>query len=77
MAKELTLFPIPVLAWVNTYKSPEARDEELPQLMSNKLRAQMPTRATAKTIFFDICTPSRFPFDGDAPPAVTVTEACG
>src|ERR1700682_3129712 len=70
MAKELTLFPVPLLPWVSTYKSPDGRDEELPQLTRNKLRAHMPTRATTPPIFFDICSPSRFPPAGDALPAV-------
>src|ERR1700675_3947266 len=61
IAKELTLFPDPLLPWVSTYKSPEGRDEELPQLSRNKLRAHIPTRATTPPFFFDICSPSRFP----------------
>jgi hypothetical protein len=77
MAKELTAFPVPLLPWVSTYKSPEGRDEELPQFNRNKLRALMPASATTPPIFFDICSPSRFPSAGDALPAVTETEACG
>src|SRR5208282_470477 len=77
MAKELMLFPKPKLPWVSTYKTPEGRDEELPQLSRNKLREHRPTSATTPPIFFDICSPSRFPSAGDALPAVTETEACG
>jgi len=91
MAKELTLFPVPLLPCVSTYKSPEGREEELPQLSKNKLRAHTPTSAIATPMFFDICSPkgsphrallpigvvSRFPSEGDALPAVTETEACG
>src|SRR5450631_981363 len=77
MAKELTLFPVPLLPCVSTYKSPEDREEELPQLSRNKLRAHMPTSATTTLIFFDICSPSRFPSAGNVLPAVTVPEACG
>jgi hypothetical protein len=77
MAKELTLFPVPLLPWVSTYKSPDGRDEELPQFTRNKLRAHMAASATTPPIFFDICSPSRFPSAGDALPAVTETEACG
>src|ERR1700716_4287552 len=80
MAKELTLFPLPLLPWVSTYKSPDGRDEELPQLSRNKLRAQMPANAMTSPIFFDICSPkgsptgalfadwvvSRFPSAGNA-----------
>src|SRR6267378_8238786 len=77
MAKELTLFPVPLLPWVSTYKSPDGRDEELPQLSRNKLRAHMPASATTTPIFFDICSPSRFPSASDALPAVTEIEACG
>jgi hypothetical protein len=61
MAKELTAF----------------REEELPQFSRNKLRAHMAASATTPPIFFDICSPSRFPSAGDALPAVTETEACG
>jgi hypothetical protein len=74
---ELTLFPDPLVPWVSTYKSPEGRDEELPQLSSNKLRAHSPTSTTPIFNFFDIFSPSRFPSAGDALPAVTETEACG
>src|SRR6202158_6594916 len=77
MAKELTAFPAPLPPWVSTYKSPEDREEELPQFSRNKLRAQMAASATTPPIFFDICSPSRFPSAGDALPAVTETEACG
>jgi hypothetical protein len=77
MAKELTAFPAPLLPWVSTYKSPDGRDEELPQFTRNKLRAHMAASATTPPIFFDICSPSRFPSAGDALPAVTETEACG
>src|SRR6266403_5818947 len=77
MANELTLFPRPLLPWVSTYKSPDGRDEELPQLSRNKLRAHTPTSATTTPIVFDICSPSRFPSAGDVLPAVTETEACG
>src|SRR5450759_851992 len=76
-AKEVTLFPTPLLPWVSTYKTPEGREEELPQLSRNKLRAHRPTSATTPPIFFDICSPSRFPSAGDVPPAVTETEARG
>src|SRR3982074_445296 len=91
MANMLTAFPVPLLPWVNTYKSPDGRDEELPQFTRNKLRAHMAASATTPPIFFDICSPkgssmarfspigvvSRFPSAGDALPAVTETEACG
>jgi hypothetical protein len=82
MAKELTFSPMPVgpcwlVPWVSTYKIPEGREEELPQLSRNKLRAHMATSATTPPILFDICTPSRFPSAGDALPAVTEPEACG
>jgi hypothetical protein len=77
MAKELTLFPTPLLPWVSTYKTPEGLEEELPQLSRNKLRAHMPASAMTPPIFFDICSPSRFPSAGDALPAVTEIEACG
>src|SRR5450755_4769521 len=77
MANELMLLPVPLLPWVRTYKTPEGREAELPQLSRNKLRAHMPASATTKPIFFDICSPSRFPSAGDALPAVTETEACG
>src|SRR5208337_4469130 len=61
MANELTLFPTPLLPWVSTYKSPEGREEELPQLSRNKLRAHMPASATTTLIFFDICSPTGVP----------------
>src|SRR6202171_3106859 len=77
MAKELTAFPVPLLPWVSTYRSPDGREEELPQFSRNKLRAHMRASATTPLIFFDICSPSRFPSAGDALPAVTETEACG
>src|SRR3984893_6452960 len=77
MAKELTAFPVPLLHWVSTYRSPDGREEELPQFSRNKLRAHMAASATTPPIFFDICSPSRFPSAGDALPAVTETEACG
>jgi hypothetical protein len=62
MEKELTLYPIPVrlplfVPWVSTYKTPEGRDEELPQLSRNKLRAHRPTSATTPPIFFNISSP--------------------
>jgi hypothetical protein len=71
------LFPTKVVPWVNTYKIFEGRFEELPQLAKSALRAKRPTRAITRLIFFDICSPSRFPSAGDALPAVTETEACG
>jgi hypothetical protein len=77
MAKVLTLFPVPLLPWVSTYRTPAGRDEELPQLSRNKLRAHRPTSAITTLIFFDICSPSRFPSAGNALPAVTEIEACG
>jgi len=77
IAKELTAFPVPLLPWVSTYRSPDGREEELPQFNRNKLRAHMAESATTPPIFFDICSPSRFPSAGDALPAVTETEACG
>src|SRR5580658_43170 len=61
MAKELTVFPRPLTTWVSTYKTPVGRDEELPQLSRNKLRAQMATSATTPPIFFDICSPKGSP----------------
>src|SRR6202045_1793068 len=61
MAKELTAFPVPLLPRVSTYKSPDGRDEELPQFTRNKLRAHMTASAMTPPIFFDICSPSRFP----------------
>lgn len=91
MENELTSGPAPLMPWVSTYNSPEGREEELPQLSGNKLRAHMPASATTRLIFFDICSPkgppsarfspigevNRFPSAGDALPAVTETEACG
>jgi len=77
MANMLTAFPVPLLPWVSTYKSPDGREEELPQFTRRKLRAHMAASATTPPIFFDICSPSRFPSAGDALPAVTETEACG
>jgi hypothetical protein len=68
VAKELTLFPTPLFPWVNTYKIPVGRDEELPQLSRNKLRAHIAASATSRPIFFDICTPSRFPPAGISRP---------
>jgi len=56
MANELTLLPS-----VSTYSSPEGREEELPQLSRNKLRAHTPTSATTKPNFFDICSPKGSP----------------
>src|SRR6202521_1660965 len=61
MTKELTLFPVPLLPWVSTYKSPDGRDEELPQLSRNKLRAHMPMSAMTPPIFFDIYSPKGSP----------------
>jgi hypothetical protein len=77
MAKEVTLFPTPLPPWVRTYKTPEGREEELPQLSSNRLRAHRPTSAMARLIFFDINSPSRFPSGDNALPAVTAIAACG
>src|SRR5208283_1267740 len=80
MAKELTLLPrelLKVVPSVSTYRSPAGRDDELPQLTRSKLEAQRPRRATTKPNFFDICSPSRFPFAGGILPAVTEIEACG
>src|ERR1017187_5296237 len=57
MPKEATLFPRPLLPWVSTYNSSEGRNEELPQLSSNTLRAQMPASTTTPPIFFDIYSP--------------------
>src|SRR5271169_6593408 len=57
MANELTLGPAPFVPWVRTYKSPEGREEELPQLSKNKLRAHRPTSATTTLNFFDISSP--------------------
>jgi hypothetical protein len=51
------LFPMPLLPWVSTYKSPAGRDEELPQFSRNKLRAHMPASTTITFIFFDIYSP--------------------
>ena len=51
------LFPKPKLPWVKTYKTPEGRDEELPQLSRNTLRAHIPTSAMTPPIFFDIYSP--------------------
>jgi hypothetical protein len=61
MEKELTLFPVPLLPWVRTYKSPEGREDELPQLRSNKLKAHRAASTQNPRNFFDICSPSRFP----------------
>src|SRR4030088_2596939 len=61
MAKELTLFPVPLLPWVSTYKSPEGREEELPQFTRNKLRAHMAASATTPPIFFYIFSPQGAP----------------
>jgi len=91
MANMLTAFPVPLLPWVSTYRSPDGREEELPQFTKNKLRAHMAASATTPPNFFDIYSPkgspigalfadsgvSHFPSAGDALPALTVTEACG
>src|ERR1039457_2495561 len=61
MAKELTLVPISLLASVSTYKTPEGRDDELPQLSKTKLRAHRLTSATTPPIFFDIYSPKGSP----------------
>jgi len=65
MEKEVTLNPKPgvpwaVSPWVSTYNTPVGREEELPQLSSNKLRAQVATNATTPLIFFDIYTPGDY-----------------
>jgi hypothetical protein len=62
MEKELTLFPRPLLLrpWVSTYKSPDGRDDELPQLSKAKLRAHRPMSAATPQIFFDIYSPAGF-----------------
>ena len=78
MAKELTLFPTPLLPWVSTYKSPEGREEELPQLSRNKLRAHRPTSATTHAYFLRHLFSQEIRFasisrPGDALPAVTET----
>jgi hypothetical protein len=91
MEKELTLFPLPLIPWVSTYRVPAGRDEELPQLSKNKLRAHRPTSTTTAFIFFDIYSPEGFPsprfiadwgvnrfqFAGDLRPVVMETEPCG
>src|ERR1700732_951543 len=61
MAKELTAFPVPLLPWVSTYRTPDGREEELPQFSRNKLRAHMAASATTPPIFFDICSPKGSP----------------
>src|SRR5580704_15982454 len=46
--------------WLTTYKSPEGRESPLPQLISSALSAKMPTRATTKPVFFNVCSPNRY-----------------
>src|SRR5260370_12589907 len=71
MAKELTAFPVPLLPWVSTYKSPEGRDEELPQFTRNTLKAHTAARAITPPIFFPILSPSHFPSPSTALPPAT------
>jgi hypothetical protein len=61
IAKELMLFPAPLIPWVNTYKTPEGREDELPQLSKNILRAHTAMSATTTPNFFDICSPKGSP----------------
>src|SRR5208282_5302327 len=89
MAKEVTLKPMPGVPWavrpcVSTYNTPVGREEELPQLSSNELRAHTPTNTTTLLVLFniDIYAPysfrrfravRRFPSAGDTAPAVPET----
>ena len=61
IAKELMLFPAPLIPCVNTYKTPEGREDELPQLIKNILKAHTAMSATTTPNFFDICSPKGFP----------------
>jgi len=72
-ANEPTLFS----PWLSTYNTPAGRDDELPQLIRNKLRPKNAKSAKSPGKFFDICSPSRFPSAGVRPPAITETEAFG
>src|SRR5260370_21043452 len=56
-ANVLTLLPTALLPWVSTYKTPEGRDEELPQFTRHKLSAHRPTNATPPPNFFAIYSP--------------------
>jgi hypothetical protein len=73
IANEPTLFS----PWLSTYNTPAGRDDELPQLAKNKLKPRNAKSAKSPDIFFDICSPSRFPSAGVRPPAITETEAFG
>jgi hypothetical protein len=73
IANEPTLFS----PWLSTYNTPAGRDDELPQLIRNKLRPKKAKSRRSPDIFFDICSPSRFPSAGVRPPAITETEAFG
>jgi hypothetical protein len=61
--------------WLATNKTPEGREDEEPQLISNKVRPRKANPAKKPGIFFDICSPSRFPFASVHPLAITETEA--
>jgi len=69
--------PTVLSLWLSTYNTPAGRDDELPQLIRNKLSPKKANNANNPDIFFDICSPSRFPSAGVRPPAITETEAFG
>src|SRR6266576_614750 len=73
IANDPTLFS----PWLSTYNNAAGRDDELPQLIKNNVRPKNAKSAKIPDIFFDICSPSRFPSAGVRSPAITETEAIG
>ena len=63
--------------WLSTYRTSDGLDEELPQLTKKEAMPKIASRAKSPQIFFDIFSPSRFPFRGIRPPAITEMEALG
>ena len=63
--------------WLVTNSTPDGREEELPQLSKNRLNPSNETKAINPRIFFNISSPSRFPFTGISQLVIAEIEAPG